>query len=113
MKLNPLCKWFIAVLKLALFYLKEVVLSNVRVAVDVISKKPKISPKIITIDISNLTEKQTLAAANLITMTPGTLTLSVSDDENTMLIHSMYADDPIAEAADIKNNYIRRIRHVF
>ena len=48
--------------------------------------------------------------ANLITMTPGTLSLDVSPDRKTLYVHAMYINDPEALRCDIKENLERRAR---
>jgi multicomponent Na+:H+ antiporter subunit E len=39
-------------------------------------------------------EMEILLVTNLISLTPGTLSLDVSEDRSTLFIHAMFADDP-------------------
>lgn len=98
-------------IELLAFYLYEVVISNIRVAYDVITPTHLMSPALIEVDISALTDRQLLAAANLITMTPGTLSLDVNQARTHLKVHCMYADASTTQA--IETNYLRRIRRVF
>ncbi|MFC5051782.1 Na+/H+ antiporter subunit E [Rubritalea spongiae] len=93
------------------FYLKEVVVSNIRVAIDIVSPAYLMKPDILTIDVSQLTPRQLLVVTNLITMTPGTLSLDVAD--GVLYIHSMYSDDAEAESKDLVENYINKVCDVF
>ncbi len=93
------------------FYLKEVVVSNVRVAADIVTPQHLMKPEILEVDVSNLTPRQLFVASNLITMTPGTLSLDVVDD--TLFIHSMYCVDKVADADALVKNYVNRVRDVF
>lgn len=93
------------------FYLFEVIVSNLRVAYDVMTPTHLMHPKMIEMDIGSLTDRQLLAAANLITMTPGTLSLDVNESRTHLKVHCMYAND--STASDIETNYLRRIRRVF
>lgn len=47
--------------------------------------------------------------ANLISLTPGTLSLDVSDDRRTLYVHAMDAMAPEAEKADMKTSFERNI----
>lgn len=94
-----------------LFYLKEVLVSNLRVAADIVTPQHLMSPEILEIDVSDLTPRQLFVASNLITMTPGTLSMDVVDGK--LLIHSMYCEDKVADADDLVKNYVNRVRDVF
>jgi multicomponent Na+:H+ antiporter subunit E len=47
--------------------------------------------------------------ANLISLTPGTLSVDVSPDRRSLLIHAMFADDEQAVIDSIKTGVERRI----
>ncbi len=98
-------------IELLAFYLYEVVVSNVRVAFDVLTPTHRMSPEMIEVEITGLSDRQLLAAANLITMTPGTLSLDVNEERTHLKVHCMYAEKTSAQ--DIETNYLRRIRRVF
>jgi len=100
-------------IEFALFYLKEVLMSNLKVAHDVVTPKYYMQPAFIELDIEGLTDRQILFLANLITMTPGTLSLDVSEDKKRLKIHSMYVDDPRAAVEELETKILRRIRNVF
>jgi len=96
------------------FYISEVVKSNLRVAHDVLTPTHQMDPGIIAVDVSGMTDRQLLFMANFITMTPGTLGLSFSDAKDKLYIHAMYIDDDIeALSADLSNTYGKRVRRVF
>lgn len=96
------------------FYSTEVVKSNLRVAIDVLRPKYEMTPGIIAVDVEGMTDRQLLFMANFITMTPGTLGITVSPDHNKLYIHAMYIDGDVADLAnELKNDYGRRVRRVF
>jgi multicomponent Na+:H+ antiporter subunit E len=78
-------------IELLLFYIYEVLISNARVAHDVLTPTHHMRPGFIHLNIEGLTDRQILAASNLITMTPGTLSLDVTPDRKFLQIHCMYA----------------------
>lgn len=97
-----------------IFYLKEILISNIRIAHDVLTPTHHMTPGIITVDVSYLNQRQVAAMANFITMTPGTLGVFVSGDCQTLYIHSMYIDtDPETVGKDLAREYGRRVKNVF
>jgi len=50
--------------------------------------------------------------ANLLTLTPGTLSLDVSDDGRVLYIHAMFIDDPESFRRRIKDGLERRLLEV-
>ena len=97
-----------------IFYLKEVAISNIRIAHDVLTPRHRMKPGIIPIEVGDLEEKQLAAMANLITMTPGTLGVYVSKDRKTFYIHSMYMDeDAETIGAELARAYGGRVKRVF
>jgi multicomponent Na+:H+ antiporter subunit E len=97
-----------------LFYLKEIVISNMRIAHDVLTPRHRMKPGIISIAVGDLGERQLAAMANLITMTPGTLGMYVSADKKTLYIHAMYMDaDAETIGADLARQYGERVKRVF
>lgn len=81
------------VIRFAGFYLWELVLANLRVARAVLSVKPKLAPAVIAIPLEARSDLAITLLANLITLTPGSLTLDISTDRSVMYVHTMQADD--------------------
>lgn len=74
----------------------EIVLSSIRVAQAVLSPDMKIKPGIIAYPLQAKSDLEITLLANLITLTPGTLSLDVSNDRRVLYIHGMFVDDPQA-----------------
>ncbi len=107
-------KRVVAFIFFLLFYIKEVVKANVRVAHDVMTPRHHMTPAILSISVEGMSDRQLLFMANLITMTPGTLGLSFTDDYKRLYIHAMYIDEDLqALASELENNYGKRVRDVF
>lgn len=107
-------KRFIGFFEFLLFYTMDIVRSNFRVAHDVLTRQHHMTPGVIAVDVSDLNDRQTALMASFVTMTPGTLGIAVSEDHATLYIHAMYIDEsPEALAAEIRQNYGRRVRNVF
>lgn len=91
------------------FYLREVWLANLRVAYDVITPTHHMRPSIVAVPLDVRSDAEITLLANLLTMTPGTLSMDVSDDRTTLYVHSMFVDDPEAFRRGIKDGFERRV----
>jgi multicomponent Na+:H+ antiporter subunit E len=97
---------------LLLFFLWELILANLRVAYDVLTPRQRMRPGVIAIPLEAKTDAEITILSNLITLTPGTLSLDVSEDRKVLYIHAMYLDDIEATRAKIKNGFERRLLEV-
>ena len=91
------------------YYLWELVKSNAIIAYDVLTPTHHMKPGVIGIPIEAKTDLEITALANLITMTPGTLSLDISPDRKTLYVHAMYIHDPEELRRDIKENFEPRV----
>jgi len=70
------------------------VLSSLRVAQAVLSPRLPIQPGIIAYPLEAKSDLEITLLANLISLTPGTLSLDVSSDRKVLYVHGMFVDDP-------------------
>jgi multicomponent Na+:H+ antiporter subunit E len=96
--------------KLCVLFLYELVVSSVQVVWDVITPSHKARPGIISMPLDAKGEMEILLVTNLISLTPGTLSLDVTDDCDTLFIHAMFADDPDAIRAQLKSGMERWVK---
>jgi multicomponent Na+:H+ antiporter subunit E len=96
-----------------LFYLWELVLANLRVARDVMRPIHHLRPGVIAVPLDVDTDVQIVVLANLLTVTPGTISLDVSADRKTLYIHAVDASDIPALRASIKGGFENRVRKLF
>lgn len=94
------------------FFLKELVLANLRMARDVVRPRDQLRPGIIGVPLAARTDAEITCLANLITLTPGTLSLDISADRRTLYIHAMSARDPVAVREGIRDGLERRVLEV-
>jgi multicomponent Na+:H+ antiporter subunit E len=90
-------------IRLALIFLRELVKSSLRVAQDVLSPRPRHKPAVIAVPLRARTDMEILLVSSLVTLTPGTLSLDLSPDGRTLFVHAMFADDPDALRAEIRD----------
>ena len=91
------------------YYFWELVKSNAIIAYDVLTPTHHMKPGVIGIQIEAKTDLEITVLANLITMTPGTLSLDISPDRKTLYVHAMYIHDPEELRRYIKENFEPRV----
>ena len=92
-----------------LFYLKELLLANLRVAHDAITPTHHMRPALLAIPLDARTDFEILLFANLMTMTPGSVTVDVSTDRRTLYLHVMYVEDGDEIRRSIKSDFEHRV----
>jgi len=101
---------------LSLFWLLcvELMLSALKVASLVIRPRMKqhLNPAIIAFPLTAQTDAQIALLANLITLTPGTLSIDVSEDRSTLFVHVLALTDREALIADIRNGFEKKVLEV-
>lgn len=100
------------VLRFLLVFLKELIVSSLRVAYDVVTPTDYAKPGIIAVPIDARTDAEITLLANTISLTPGTLSLDVSKDRSVLYIHAMFIDDPDALRREIKEGLEKRLLEV-
>ena len=87
--------YILRVIRLArftIFFFKEVIVSNIRIMIEVLTPTHYMQPGVVAVPLDAKTDLEIFLLANLVTLTPGTLSLEVSDDRKTLYIHAMYVD---------------------
>ena len=100
------------VLGLIGFFGKELLISNLRVLWDVITPRHISRPGIIGLPLDARTDGEIMLVANLISLTPGTLSLDLSEDRRMLYIHVMFLDDVDQTRAQIKQGLEKRVLEV-
>ena len=97
------------VIRFMLFFLKELLSANLRVAYDVLTPGFHMQPRVIGIPLEAQTDAEIMALTYFINLTPGSVVLDISTDRSTMFVHVMYAPDADAMRREIKERGERRI----
>lgn len=100
------------VIGLILFFIWELILANLRVAYDVLTPGFRMKPGVVAVPLDARTDAEITLLANLITLTPGTLSLDVSADRSVLYLHAMYIDSPDEVRQQIKQGFERRVLEV-
>lgn len=91
----------------------EIVKSNIAVTKAVLSPKMNLRPGIVAIPLDLKSDEGITTLANLITLTPGTVTLDVSSDRKTLYIHAFEVGDPEALRRETKASFERRVKELW
>jgi multicomponent Na+:H+ antiporter subunit E len=94
-------------IKLTVLFVYELFASSIEVLWDIVTPRHRARPAIIDMPLDVRTDAGILLVTNLISLTPGTLSLDVSEDRRTLRIHAMFADDPAAVIRKLKSGMER------
>lgn len=86
----------------ALYFLAELIRANLKVAWDVVTPTDYMRPAVIAFPLEAKTDIEVVILGNLISLTPGSLTLDVSSDRKVIYVHLMYFSDSQSELAQFK-----------
>ncbi|MGG3451914.1 MULTISPECIES: Na+/H+ antiporter subunit E [Bacillaceae] len=101
-----------AVTYLFFLFLIELIKANIDVLKLVLSPKLTMRPGIFAMETELKSDWEVTLLSNLITLTPGTLVIDVSDDNKTLYIHAIDIGE-VSEAIDsIKNSFEKAIMEV-
>lgn len=78
----------------ALWFAWQVVVANLQVAWDVVTPRSRLQAGIVELPLRCRTDAEIATMANLVSLTPGTLTLRIRREPATLWVHGMYAPDP-------------------
>ena len=99
-------------IKFIWFGLGEIVKSNIALTKAVLSPKLVLRPGIVAIPLDLASDVGITTLANLITLTPGTVTLDVSSDRKTLYIHAFEVTDAEQLRRDTKELFERRVQEL-
>ncbi|WP_438749513.1 Na+/H+ antiporter subunit E [Pararhizobium sp. O133] len=94
-------------------FFRELWLSAFKVAILVMRPNMRLRPGIFAYPLALTRDFEITLLANLITLTPGTLSVDVSEDRKTLYVHALDCRDPAAERRAISTGFERRIREAF
>ncbi|MEM1059128.1 MAG: Na+/H+ antiporter subunit E [Verrucomicrobiota bacterium] len=109
-------KWLLRLPRLARFlvyYVWEIILSNLKVAYDIVTPDYFMKPGVVAVPLTVKSDFQIFLVANFITMTPGTLSMDVSNDKKTLYVHAMYIDDETEIKQSLKNGIEAAVIRLF
>ncbi len=101
-----------AVVKLFVLFNRELLLSSYDVLVHILRPRLTIRPGIVELKTKLRSNTEITLLSCLICLTPGTLTLDVGNDGETLYIHAMDIEDAEELAEQIRSTFERAIMEV-
>jgi len=100
---------------LALLFIYELVVSAIRVAIVVLTPnlRDALRPAIVAVPLTVKSDAEITLLANLITLTPGTLSIDVSEDRSVLYVHVLTLASREALIADIATGFEAKVKAVF
>ena len=92
------------------YLLWQIAAANVKVAAAVLGPRRRLRPALVAVPLDVERDDQIVVLSNMISLTPGTLSLDVSEDRKTLFVHAMSASSPEDLRREIKQGFERRVR---
>ena len=96
-------------IRLAGLFLYELFVSSFKVAADVLSLRPGNRPGIVAVPYRTQPETGTLLLSSLASLTPGSLTLDLSEDGAVLSLHPLFVHDPHAFPAATRDGLVQPV----
>ena len=94
-------------MKLVVLFLYELLVSSLQVLWDIVTPAHRARPAILDMPLDVKSDAGILLVTNLISLTPGTLSIDVSEDRKILKVHAMFAEDPDAVCQTLKQGMER------
>lgn len=100
------------VLSFLLYFIVQMIKANVQVAYDVMTPKYFMKPGVVKYPLNARTEMEINMLTTMISLTPGTLILDISEDKKSLYIHVMYLNNPEKFVNEMKTGLERRLLEI-
>lgn len=101
-----------SIIKLFILFIKELILANIQVLKIVLSPKMNMQPAFFAMPTELTKEWEISLLASLITLTPGTVVVHVSDNAKILYVHAIDIKDVNDTIYAIKNSFEKAILEV-
>lgn len=96
--------------RFALYFLWQFLVANFSVAAAVLFRpRARLHPEFVEVDVSALRPPEILLLTYCITLTPGTVSIRLSDDYRLLTVHALDASDPEAIRRDLQRQLVEPI----
>jgi multicomponent Na+:H+ antiporter subunit E len=101
------------VLNFAGFFIWQLLLANVRVTYEILTPAHTMRPAVVAVPLDVTRPAAVTLLANLITLTPGTLSLDISPNGRTLYVHALHVRDADLFRQEIKEGFERYVKEIF
>lgn len=111
---RPVVRSPLTIIEYAAIVLTDIVVANFQVAHLILFRRGEdLHSQFVTVPLDLRTPEAISTLAGTITMTPGTVSASLSADGRSLLVHCLDTDDPQKTVSDIKARYESRLKRIF
>jgi multicomponent Na+:H+ antiporter subunit E len=100
-----------AIIRLAFFFVSRLWVAAWQLARDILRPRPRFDPVIMAYEARGLTPGEVALLSNLISLTPGSVSLDADGESGRIFVHSLYGEDSKAVMREIEN-YARLLRAI-
>lgn len=100
-----------SLMNLIIFFIKELLVANFRVAYDVVTPITYMRPCIVALPLDAKTDLEITVLACMVSLTPGTLSLILSEDRSILFVHAITFKKMDTEAIkrELKDGFERKL----
>ena len=93
------------------YFSGQLLMANWQVVADLLTPGSRLQPGIVALPLRCRTAGEVTLLSNLITLTPGSVSLDLSEDRRVLYVHAMYIDGGDVEAyrRSVKDGLERRV----
>nr|WP_314624186.1 Na+/H+ antiporter subunit E [uncultured Noviherbaspirillum sp.] len=100
-------------LRLLLTVLFDIVVANLTVARLILGPRSALRPAFVRVPLDLREPYAVFTLACIITLTPGTVSATISEDKRWLLVHALDVDDEAGLIAEIRQRYERPLKELF
>lgn len=101
------------IIRFAGFFIWQLILANLRVTYEILTPAHTMRPAVVAVPLDIKNPAAITLLANLITLTPGTLSLDIAPNGDTLYVHAMHVQDADAFRNEIKTGFEQYVKGVF
>jgi multicomponent Na+:H+ antiporter subunit E len=92
----------VAALRLVLWFAAQLVVSNVLLAREIVRRQSQVRTGVVACPMRTASTRLITVITNMIALTPGTMTVEMSEDPIVLHVHVLKLDDPDTVRADVR-----------
>ena len=101
------------VIKFIGFFIWQLVVANLRVTYEILTPTHTMRPAVVAVPLDVTRPAAITLLANLITLTPGTLSLDLAPNSKTLYVHAMHVQNADSFRQEIKDGFERYVKEIF
>ena len=93
--------------------LMDIIVSNIVVAKQVLGSPERLRPGFVAVPLNMQDALPITLLASTISLTPGTVSIEITEDRKTLYVHALHVESETALVARIKHRYEQPLKEIF